>query len=83
MLADRTNLVRNVRADNHAVLLQGRRENVSLVEDFSGNRAAILRRYLELAPGARAVKPFCCLTGSAIWQGGSLWQFNAWTRQRV
>ena len=57
MLGDKTNWVRNVRADNHAVLLQGKRENVSLVEDFSGNRAAILRRYLELAPGARPFFP--------------------------
>jgi F420H(2)-dependent quinone reductase len=57
MLGDKTNWVRNVRADNRAVLLQGRRENVSLVEDFSGNRAAILRRYLELGPGARPFFP--------------------------
>lgn len=57
MLGDRTNWVRNVRADKHVVLLQGRRENVSLVEDFSGSRAAILRRYLELAPGARPFFP--------------------------
>jgi hypothetical protein len=57
MLGDKTNWVRNVRADNHAVLLQGRRENVSMVEDFSGNRAAILRRYLELGPGARPFFP--------------------------
>ena len=57
MLGDRTNWVGNVRADNHAVLRQGRRENVSLVEDFSGNRAAILRRYLKLAPGARPFFP--------------------------
>jgi hypothetical protein len=57
MLGDKTNWVQNVRADDHAVLLQGRRENVSLVEDFSGNRAAILRRYLELAPGARRFFP--------------------------
>ena len=53
MLGDKTNWVRNVRADNHAVLRQGSRENVSLVEDFSDNRAAILRRYLEVAAGAR------------------------------
>ncbi|WP_370062469.1 nitroreductase/quinone reductase family protein [Mycobacterium sp. MAA66] len=53
MLGDRTNWVRNLRADNHAVLLQRAREDVSLVEDFSDDRAAILRRYLELAPGAR------------------------------
>ncbi|MGB8208978.1 MAG: hypothetical protein WCF69_15470 [Mycobacterium sp.] len=57
MLGDRTNWVRNVRADNHAVLRQGRREKVSLVEDFSGNRAAILRRYLELGAGARPFFP--------------------------
>jgi F420H(2)-dependent quinone reductase len=53
MLGDKTNWVRNLRADNHAVLLQGRREKVSLVRDFSDNRAAILRRYLEISPGAR------------------------------
>src|SRR6476660_5114718 len=47
MLGDKTNWVRNLRADNRAVLQRGRRENVSVVEDFSGNRAAILRRYLE------------------------------------
>jgi hypothetical protein len=57
MLGDKTNWVRNVRADNHAVLRQGRRENVSLVEDFSSNRAAILRRYLELGAGARPFFP--------------------------
>jgi F420H(2)-dependent quinone reductase len=57
MLGDKANWVRNLRADNHAVLLQGRRESVSLVEEFSGNRAAILRRYLELAPGARPFFP--------------------------
>jgi hypothetical protein len=57
MLGNKTNWVRNARADNHAVLLQGTRENVSLMEDFSDNRAAILRRYLELAPGARPFFP--------------------------
>ena len=57
MLGDKTNWVRNVRADNHAVLRRGRRENVSLTEDLSDNRAAILRRYLELAPGARPFFP--------------------------
>ena len=57
MLGQKTYWVRNVRADNHAVLLQRKRENVSLVEDFSGNRAAILRRYLELAAGARPFFP--------------------------
>jgi hypothetical protein len=53
MLGHNANWVRNLRADNHAVLVRGRREEVTLVEDQSGNRAAILRRYLELAPGAR------------------------------
>ena len=57
MMGDKTNWVRNLRADNHAVLQRGRRENVSLVEDFSGNRAAILRRYLNLAGGARPFFP--------------------------
>ena len=57
MLGNKTNWVRNLRADNHAVLLHGTRENVSLVEDFSDNRAAILRRYLELAGGARPFFP--------------------------
>jgi hypothetical protein len=57
MLGDKTNWVLNLRADNHAVLLQGRRENVSLVEDFSDNRAAVLRRYLEVGAGARPFFP--------------------------
>ena len=57
MLGDKTNWVRNLRGDNHAVLLQGTHENVSLVEDFSGNRAAILRRYLEISAGARPFFP--------------------------
>ncbi|OBA92218.1 hypothetical protein A5662_21370 [Mycobacteriaceae bacterium 1482268.1] len=57
MLGDKTNWVRNLRVNNHAVLRRGKRENVLLVEDFSGNRAAILRRYLELAPGARPFFP--------------------------
>jgi hypothetical protein len=57
MLGNETNWVRNLRANNRAVLLHGTRENVSLVEDFSDNRAAILRRYLELAGGARPFFP--------------------------
>ena len=57
MLGDKTNWVLNLRADNHAVLQRGTRENVSLVQDFSGNRAAILRRYLNLAGGARPFFP--------------------------
>jgi hypothetical protein len=53
MLGHNANWVRNLRADGHAALRQGRREEVELTEDTSDHRAAILRRYLELAPGAR------------------------------
>jgi hypothetical protein len=54
MLGQRTNWVRNLRAGDGRVVLQRRqREDVSLVEDLSDRRPAILRRYLELAPGAR------------------------------
>lgn len=52
-----TNWVRNLRADGRAVLRRGRREDMSLVEDLSDKRAAILRRYLELAAGARPFFP--------------------------
>jgi hypothetical protein len=38
-------------------LRRGRPEDVSLVEDLSDGRAAILRRYLEVAPGARPFFP--------------------------
>ncbi len=57
MLGQKSNWVRNLRADGRAVLRHGQRENVALVEDFSDQRAAILRRYLELAPGARPFFP--------------------------
>jgi hypothetical protein len=57
MLGQKTNWVRNLRADGHAVLRRGRPEHVSLVEDLSDKRAAILRRYLELAAGARRFFP--------------------------
>jgi hypothetical protein len=58
MLGQKTNWVRNVRAgDGRAVLQRGQREEVSLVEDLSDRRPAILRRYLELAPGARPFFP--------------------------
>jgi F420H(2)-dependent quinone reductase len=58
MLGQQTNWVRNLRADDgRAVLRRGESENVSLVEDVSDNRAAILRRYLEVAPGARPFFP--------------------------
>lgn len=54
MLGHKTNWVRNLRGgDGRAVLRRGKAEDVTLVEDFSGDRAAILRRYLEVAPGAR------------------------------
>jgi hypothetical protein len=53
MLGHNANWVRNLRADGHASLRQGGREEVELVEDESDDRPAILRRYLELAPGAR------------------------------
>jgi hypothetical protein len=53
MLGHKTSWVRNLRADGRAVIVRGQREDVSLVEDLSDKRAAILRRYLELAPGAR------------------------------
>jgi hypothetical protein len=54
MLGHGTNWVRNLRGgDGGAVLQHGHREAVSLVEDTSAERAAILKRYLEVAPGAR------------------------------
>ena len=58
MLGQKSEWARNLRADGHAVLrMRRKRENVSLVEDFSADRAAILRRYLDLAPGARPFFP--------------------------
>lgn len=58
MLGDNTNWVRNVRAaGGRAVLRHGRRESVRLIEVEPGERAPILRRYLECAPGARAHIP--------------------------
>jgi hypothetical protein len=57
MLGQKANWVRNLRADGHAVLRRRRSEDVVLVEDLSEKRAAILRRYLELAPGARPFFP--------------------------
>jgi len=54
MLGERANWVHNVRAaGGSAVLRRGRRVPVRLVEVEATRRAAILRRYLELAPGAR------------------------------
>jgi hypothetical protein len=58
MLGQRANWVRNVQAANGDVTLEhGRREQVHLVEVDPAERAPILRRYLEVAPGARAHIP--------------------------
>ncbi len=54
MLGQDTNWVHNVRAaGGRAVLRHGRAESVRLEEVDSGDRAPILRRYLELSPGGR------------------------------
>jgi deazaflavin-dependent oxidoreductase (nitroreductase family) len=54
MLGEGTNWVSNVRAaGGQAVLCHGQREAVHLEEVDPGARAPILRRYLEVAPGAR------------------------------
>jgi hypothetical protein len=58
MLGTHANWVRNVRAaEGKAVLRHGRREHVVLEEIDPSTRAPILRRYLEVAPGARAHFP--------------------------
>jgi deazaflavin-dependent oxidoreductase (nitroreductase family) len=58
MLGNDANWVRNVRAaDGRAVLRRRGREKVRLVEVEPGGRAPILRRYLEVAPGARPHLP--------------------------
>jgi deazaflavin-dependent oxidoreductase (nitroreductase family) len=55
MLGDNTNWVRNVRAaGGRAVLRHGRRETVRLDEVDPGQRAPILRQYLDRAAGARS-----------------------------
>ncbi len=56
MLGDTANWVRNVRAaGGTAVITRGRRARpVHLEEVDPGARAAIIRRYLECAPGARS-----------------------------
>ncbi len=54
MLGKNANWVRNLKAaGGHAVLRHGRRENVNLEEVEPSARAPILRRYLQVAPGAR------------------------------
>ncbi|MFG1928593.1 nitroreductase/quinone reductase family protein [Cryptosporangium sp. NPDC048952] len=58
MLGDGANWVRNVRAaDGEAMLIQHGNRTVRLVELPADQRAPILRRYLELAPGARPHVP--------------------------
>jgi hypothetical protein len=58
MLGEETSWVRNVRADGgRATLRHGRREPVLLEEVPVENRPPILRRYLQLAPGARPHVP--------------------------
>lgn len=58
MLGNQANWVRNVHAaGGRAVLKHGRREEVVLAEIEASHRAPILRRYLQLAPGARAHFP--------------------------
>lgn len=55
MLGEDANWVRNVRAaGGRAVLRHGRAEDVHLEEVPATERAKILRRYVSLAPGARA-----------------------------
>ena len=58
MLGPEANWVRNVRAAGGAAVLRHRRsENVVLEEVDPRLRAPILRRYLQVAPGARAHIP--------------------------
>ncbi len=54
MLGENANWVRNVRAgDGSAVIRRGADHDVTLTEVPVGERAPILRRYLDVAPGAR------------------------------
>jgi deazaflavin-dependent oxidoreductase (nitroreductase family) len=58
MLGQDASWVRNVRAaEGRAALRHGRREAVRLIEVDADARAPILRRYLAVAPGARAHIP--------------------------
>ncbi|WP_051684121.1 nitroreductase/quinone reductase family protein [Blastococcus sp. URHD0036] len=58
MLGDGTQWVRNVRAARGRVTLRHRgRQDVVLEEVEPARRAPVLRRYLDLAPGARAHIP--------------------------
>lgn len=54
MLGDECNWVKNVRATGgEALLRHGRATNVKLIEIPSGERASIIKSYLEQVPGAR------------------------------
>jgi F420H(2)-dependent quinone reductase len=69
MLGEGASWVANVReARGQAVLHHGRHEPVRLVEVDPEDRAPILQRYLELAPGARAHIP--------VDPGGALVEFE-------
>lgn len=57
MLGEDANWVANVRAAGRAVLRHGRREDVRLDEVDPAERAPILQRYLQIAPGARPHVP--------------------------
>ena len=58
MLGDNVQWVRNVRASGgKAVLRSGGREEVQLEEIPTGQRAPILKAYLQVAPGARPHVP--------------------------
>jgi hypothetical protein len=58
MLGENANWVRNLKvAGYQAVLRHGRRETVRLEQVDVAARAPILRRYLRIAPGARAHIP--------------------------
>jgi len=58
MLGDNTQWVRNVRASGgKAVLRSGGREQVQLEEIPAGQRAPLLKAYLQAAPGARPHVP--------------------------
>ncbi len=58
MLGEDANWVRNVRASSgRAALRHGHRESVRLEEIDPSESAPILRRYLQVAPGARAHFP--------------------------
>jgi deazaflavin-dependent oxidoreductase (nitroreductase family) len=58
MLGENVSWVQNVRAaDGKAVLRSGSREAVQLEEVLAGQRAPILKAYLQRAPGARPHVP--------------------------